>query len=214
MSFAAFVVASASIGKVAIDLFNSKVTQLLVSEKVLPDGRHVVHLVGVLWVFLLVRRVPRSLRPCERHEAGRSVRYWLSRPNHVTVEEAIVCHAQPHGTTLEKFLHARCVSFEIVPLLWLPPRQEKRKQSAGEIEQTLGPPFSSMPLQAPCWPSAAQHSSGRERRGGRSRGPLDTRRARFPVFAVRNSRHTCKHTGARNLRHCVGRRAQREQNWD
>ena len=31
-----------------------------------------------------------------------------------------MCHAQPHGTTLEKVLHARCVSFEIVPLLWLP----------------------------------------------------------------------------------------------
>ena len=49
---AALVVASTSIGKVAIDLFNSKVTQLLVSEKVLPYGRRVIHLVGVLWVFL------------------------------------------------------------------------------------------------------------------------------------------------------------------
>ena len=33
--------------------------------------------------------------------------------------EAIVRHAQPHGTTFEKLLHAGCVSFEIIPLLWL-----------------------------------------------------------------------------------------------
>jgi hypothetical protein len=37
----------------------------------------------------------------------------------MTDEEAIVCHAQPHGTTFEKLLHAGCVSFEIIPLLWL-----------------------------------------------------------------------------------------------
>ena len=117
---AALVVANTSVGKLSIDLFNSKVTQLLVSEKVLPDGRHVIHLVGVLWVFLLVRGVPRSLRPCERHEAGRSVRNWLGRPNHMTVEEAIVYHALPRGTTFGKLLHAGCVSFQIVPLLWLP----------------------------------------------------------------------------------------------
>ena len=124
-------------------------TQLLVSEEVLPDGRHVVHLVGVLRVFLLVRGVSRSLCPRGRHEAGRSVRHWLGRPNHVTVEEAIVRHAQPHGTTLKKLLHARCISLEIVPLLWLPPRQEKRKQSAGEIEQMLGPSIPGAPFWLP-----------------------------------------------------------------
>ena len=81
----------------------------------------------------------------------------------MTVEETIVFHAQPHGTTFEKLLHAGCVSFEIVPLLWLPPHQKKRKPNAGEIEQTLSPAISGapfwFPFDLPC--SAAVFGSGR-----------------------------------------------------
>ena len=103
--------------EVSVDLLDSQVSQVWMSEEVFATVREVKERIWIVWVLSLVRLLPGNADAPWRYKVGWRIRDWLRAPNDVEIQQPVMSHTETDRSAFEEFLDTAAITFQIIPFL-------------------------------------------------------------------------------------------------